>query len=1216
MQHFTFVFRVMILFLILGQPCMSQDNKPVFPPDYMIDTRIDNMGYWQRCAEAGLVPVQPFTVIPAARYTGSRLLLRGVSLVDSPDICVTNEPSNSTQSENSIIINPNNELQLLNSNNSTPQPSNGTVKGADALKSLNGGENWAGTVEGAGGPNSGDPAAVIDLNGRWFIGFIDNASGQSVAYTDDNGATWTTKKVANGSPFNMLDKNHLWVDVVPTSPYKNTLYDGWMVSNNISVSRSNTNGTSWSSPVSISSGTAAGSHNQGVNFKGGPNGEAYAAWGVYDNWPGDEKAIGFSKSLDGGTTWQTAFRAINNLKGIRTTGVSQNMRVNSFPSMACDISNSPYRGTIYIVWTNIGEPGVNVGPGCSVYLIKSTDQGATWSAPKRVNSDATPGKQHYLPWIACDQATGYISIVFYDNRNCASNEAEAWMAYSTDGGETFTDLKVSDVVFTPSPIPNMAASYMGDYLAIDIYNGKAFPCWTDTRSGHCLTYVSPVEIIVPEAAIANTAQILNDVTFGNGNGLMDFGETELLSLTMKNVGNVDADSVMVYLSTDNPHITMIDTAVFYGHFAVDQEITLTDKYKFQLSDSIDNNIPVTFTVKAVDKQDSITWSTFQIIAHAPDLVIDQLYVSDPPPGGNGNGRLDPGERATLEIHTMNPSIWATENVVSSLQSLNPYLTIGMPVIQVGTIGAGATYIAGFPVTVDAGAAIGSAARLHNVATSRYKTTDKFFNVKIGLIVEDWETGSFTKFNWQFTNTAKPWTIDPIIRAEGNYSARSGVITHNESTGISLQYNCALTDSISFFRRVLSQRLLDNLKFYIDDAVVGVWSSNIDTSFRRVAFPVMAGPHTFKWVYEKDATISVGTDAAWVDFIVFPPQYRTTASAGPDDTLCYGTVYQLHGLANDFDSLKWTTSGNGQFSNNHILDPLYTPGTDDAEAGKVVLTLTAYSQDGTPHPASMELSIGKTPVVSAGPSGSVCAGTAFPLTGATAVNAGAYLWTSGGDGAFVNPVELNTTYQPGPADITSGHVQLKLKASGSPVCPAVSDSIILLIKSLPVVNLGKDTAVCANRSITLDATTQGAVSYLWLPSNKTTPSISVDSSGIGLSSRKITVFVTSQDLCTGKDSVVITFKQCSGIDELPGVTARVYPNPSQGVFTLEIRSDNREPLDLSIMNAAGATIYSAKGIGTSQQVSREIDLRTAGSGSYLLKLSGAKGQLIRKIVIQN
>jgi hypothetical protein len=1209
------LFLMLAACFLIGNPATAQVNKPVMPAGFQVDTRIDNMGYWRQCAEWGLVPVEPFAPIPAAKFNGSKVLLRGVRVIDSPDVCTTIEPSNSTQSENSIVINPNNENMLVNSNNSTPQPSNGTVKGADALKSLDGAATWSGTVEGAGGANSGDPAAVIDLNGRWFVGYIDNGSGQSVSYSDDNGATWTVKKVANGSAFNMLDKNHLWVDISPTSPYKGYLYDGWMVSNNIFVSKSSTNGSSWSTSVNISAATAAGSHNQGINFKCGPDGEVYAAWAVYDNWPGDEKAIGFAKSLNGGETWETAFRAINNLKGIRTTGVSQNMRTNSFPCMAVDLSNSPYRGNIYIVWTNIGVPGINTGTGSSVYMIKSSDKGATWSSPKRINSDSTAGKNHYLPWITVDQATGYISLVFYDNRNCASNEAEAWMAYSTNGGATFEDLKVSDVKFTPAPIPSMASKYMGDYLAIDAYGGKTFPCWTDTRSGHCLTYVSPIDILVPQASIQNIDQTLNDTTFGNANGLMDFGETELIGLKMKNAGTGVADAVSVELLCDHPYISILDPVEEYGHFEIDQIKYIHNGYKFKVNDSIANHELITFTVKATDEKDSVTWSSFQMLSQAPDVSILGMTILDPLPGGNNNGRLDPGETAIIQIQTKNQGIWDAENVVSNLFSMNAYVTVGNPVFTIGTLHAGENVTASFPVAVHPTAPIGSVAVIHNVATSKYRSTEHMFNAKIGLIIEDWETGNFNKFSWQFTNPAKPWAIDPVVRYEGLYSAKTGTITDNESTGLFINYHAAVDDSISFFRKISSQPIKDVLKFSIDDVVVGIWSNFSDTLFRRAAYPVMAGPHTFKWVYEKNATVSSGQDADWIDYIVFPPQYKPAVNAGGDGSTCAGNDYQLHGMAYSYDSVKWTTSGNGQFSAINILDPVYTPSLDDIAAGQVSLTLTAYALNGVDTTNTLLLTIAQAPVVHAGNNESVCKGTSLSIDGSSAIYYTSLLWTTTGDGTFNASTSLHPVYTPGVQDMNSGSVKLFIAAEGNSACPVITDSLQLTILAPPAVELGKDTLACANTSVLLNATSAEAASYLWLPSNKTTPTISVDSAGIGLHSKMIKVLVTGTNGCVTRDSVTVSFKICGGINELEGIGIEIYPNPSSGTFTLELKSEKPEMVELALLTSTGKVVYRMVPLPVQGTASRKIDLGDFASGTYLLQLSNSSGTTVRKLILQ-
>ena len=46
----------------------------------------------------------------------------------------------------------------------------------------------------------------------------------------------------------------------------------------------------------------------------------------------------------------------------------------------------------------------------------STDNGATWSAPVRVNDDATTRSQ-FLPYVALDATTGAVAVGFHDCRN-------------------------------------------------------------------------------------------------------------------------------------------------------------------------------------------------------------------------------------------------------------------------------------------------------------------------------------------------------------------------------------------------------------------------------------------------------------------------------------------------------------------------------------------------------------------------------------------------------------------------------------------------------------------------------------------------------------------------------------------------------------------------------------------------------------------------------
>ncbi|MGE5425409.1 MAG: sialidase family protein, partial [Syntrophothermus sp.] len=329
-----------------------------------VNPRVDNMGYWKEMVRKGYVLPDPYTRIPEAHYTSSIVEGDEIRRQNSPDIPTSGEV-NTTQSENSVFLNPANDDEIFNSNNSTTW--NGLIVGqlfgADHLFSDDGGASWGGSIQNAGDYNSGDPAVVIGLNGRQYVGKINVDYGQSVAWSDNKGQTWNEVQVAGvPSPgMDILDKNHLCIDNSTSSPYEGNLYCAWTTFINnqngkIEISRSVDEGLTWFPPFEISQGANAVANNQGVNLQTGPNGQVYATWAVYDDPGNDEVALGFARSLNGGSVFLPATRIINNIRGIRATGVSKNMRVNSFPSMAVDNSGGSYDGAVYIVWTNIGQP--------------------------------------------------------------------------------------------------------------------------------------------------------------------------------------------------------------------------------------------------------------------------------------------------------------------------------------------------------------------------------------------------------------------------------------------------------------------------------------------------------------------------------------------------------------------------------------------------------------------------------------------------------------------------------------------------------------------------------------------------------------------------------------------------------------------------------------------------------------------------------------------
>lgn len=397
--------------------------------------------------------------------------------------------TNTTQSETSIDIHPLNSSIIFASANATPWPVAG-IYGTGVYWTTDGGATaWTGFDNPPFGGNSGDPAAVIGVDGKFYVGYIANNSGQGIAVSTNNGANWATYQVAP-NPGTLADKNHLYIDKTPSSQFVNRVYSSWTdfggTHNNHVVIRYSTNfGQTWSASINLSNTLSPGSHAQGVNINTGPNGEVYTAFAIYDQWSAGaygEDAIGFTKSTDGGVNWTRAriYSAPN--FGIRGNIKSTSIRVSSFPSMAVDRSGGPYNGYIYIVWPQRGVAPAGSDP--DIVLIRSTDGGSTWSTPVRVNNDPmNNGKDQYYPWCTVDQASGRLNIVFYDSREVHNDSAGVFMATSIDGGLTFENFKVSDAKFRPKSISGLATGYQGDYIGIAALNNRAYPYWADDRTG-------------------------------------------------------------------------------------------------------------------------------------------------------------------------------------------------------------------------------------------------------------------------------------------------------------------------------------------------------------------------------------------------------------------------------------------------------------------------------------------------------------------------------------------------------------------------------------------------------------------------------------------------------------------------------------------------------------------------------------------------------------
>lgn len=458
--------------------------------------------------------------------------------------------------------------------------------------------------------------------------------------------------------------------------------------------------------------------------------------------------------------------------------------------------------------------------------------------------------------------------------------------------------------------------------------------------------------------------IIQDDSLGNGNAKAEFDEEVFLAINIINYGTENAYNLNAIISTNNEFVTIIDNSEIYDTIFVDGSLSKEYGFLIKLADNIPDQINIDFELTATDENDSTWTSFFTIISYAPLLEGKEITIDDNV-GGNGNGILDPGETAIMTIKTINSGHCNIENVNASLIPYNQFISVEsgdttFPIVDLFT----ACY-ASFNVSVANDAPQGVFAEMHyELSAAAYEETTVYF-LNISETIEDWETGDFSKYEWE-TGGNLPWEISSEYPYEGYYHAVSGPIGNQEISSFEIQYEVMSADSISFYKKVSTEEEYDFLKFFIDNNEVDQWSGS--EAWTKEIFAVSPGVHTFKWIYEKDNSVTGGVDKAWIDYISLPTIMTTTIFAGPDDESCDTLMFYCVGSATNYDTLWWSTSGTGEFNNLNIVCPTYIPSDDDLMAGEITLTLNIIDADSIGFSDEMVLNLHATPDVAYLPSG--------------------------------------------------------------------------------------------------------------------------------------------------------------------------------------------------------------------------------------------------------
>lgn len=407
----------------------------------------------------------------------------------STDVDVITGPETSpnvTQSETYSLANPDNPLQVLVAYNDSRGRNASPINISGTSYSTDGGVTFTRITCGTGQSpftgTLGDPVALYHRpSGTWLTIWLDTGcGGQGLGgyktTTPLDCASWTHFCVFSESN---ADRESGWAENNTSSPFYGRLYisyNDFTVGGGALFSTYSTDGGStWHAPIPVTS-----SFIRDVQITGdmAGNGTVYIA-GMDEMGGGTNynRANKIYRSTDGGNTWTNVYTSpIFVGPGIVNVGYFTCMFSDGGGYWSHEGWGEPaaYNNVVSLVYAQCGgaNPCSSATDHGDVYYIRSTDSGATFGSPLRLNTDSTTRPQ-WEPNISASP-TGTLFATWYDGRefpSCTRGDPAVpcyrmWSRKSNDNGVTWQpDMALSDVA-SPLPAqndPGIRPTYAGDY---------------------------------------------------------------------------------------------------------------------------------------------------------------------------------------------------------------------------------------------------------------------------------------------------------------------------------------------------------------------------------------------------------------------------------------------------------------------------------------------------------------------------------------------------------------------------------------------------------------------------------------------------------------------------------------------------------------------------------------------------------------------------------
>ena len=202
-------------------------------------------------------------------------------------------------------------------------------------------------------------------------------------------------------------------------------------------------------------------------------------------------------------------------------------------------------------------------------------------------------------------------------------------------------------------------------IGSDYNSGSVF---VTSRCQNCI----PVETTVSISSSSSELNILNssinidDTQGGNGNGVLNPGETAELSFNIENLSSESFIYSMFQLSSLSDKIIITDDELIENISPNNFQDGITEVGSFEIvvleNFSINDDANLRLSIASSDEESQIWDFIIPVDVVAGDITIEAIVIND----GNNNGKLDRGEDSSLIFQLSNTGLVNLEDITASL----------------------------------------------------------------------------------------------------------------------------------------------------------------------------------------------------------------------------------------------------------------------------------------------------------------------------------------------------------------------------------------------------------------------------------------------------------------------------------------------------------------------------------------------------------------------